>query len=46
MTYEEYSRRMTFLREVLKEAQEHGDYHLEMDVREMMIQCKENYDER
>ena len=42
MTAEEYTRKRMWLLEVLKDATDRGDYHLEMDVREKLtdLQCK------
>lgn len=45
MTDDEYRRRCLFLREVLKDAEERGDYHLEMDVKEELQQLRDKYHE-
>lgn len=36
MTYDEYKRRVEFLRGVLKDALDRGDYHLEFDTKELL----------
>lgn len=43
MTYEEWKRKDTWLREVLADAEERGDYHLEMDVKEQLIALRDRY---
>lgn len=41
MTHEEYYRERSRLLEVLKDAMERGDYHLEMDVKELLSNLSE-----
>jgi hypothetical protein len=43
MTDDEYKRRCTWLREVLKDAEERGDIYLEYDVKEQLIQLRDQY---
>lgn len=43
MTYEEFKRKDDWLREVLRDAEERGDYHLEMDVKEQLVQLRDSY---
>ena len=43
MTYDEYKRKDTWLREVLKDAEDRGDYHLEMDVKEQLVALRDAY---
>lgn len=43
MTREEYDRRRAWLIEVMKDAVERGDYHLEMDTRGMIELLDETY---
>lgn len=43
MTHNEYKRECEWLRSVLLDAQERGDYHLEMDVKERLISLQEAY---
>ena len=45
MTYEEYQRQRTWLLEVLRDAEERGDYHLEMDVKEQLTELEARYNE-
>jgi hypothetical protein len=45
MTYNEYRRQLTWLREVLLDAQERGDYNLEMDVKEQLHELETRYDQ-
>lgn len=41
MTAEEYTRKRMFLLAALKDAVDRGDYHLEMDVREKLIELQD-----
>ena len=43
MTYTEYNRKRTFLLEVLKDAEDRGDYFLEHDVKEQLIALQNAY---
>ena len=43
MTREEYDRRRAWLVEVLKDAVDRGDYHLELDTRGMIELLDETY---
>jgi hypothetical protein len=43
MTDDEYKRRCMWLREVLKDAEDRGDYHLEMDVKAQLIALRDAY---
>jgi hypothetical protein len=43
MTDDEYRRKCTFLREVLKDAEERGDIYLEYDVKEQLIALRDAY---
>jgi hypothetical protein len=43
MTHREYENESTRLREVLKDACDRGDYYLEMDVREALMNLQEAY---
>ena len=43
MTSEEYQRERERLLEVLKDAEERGDYYLEMDVKELLTNLKQRY---
>lgn len=43
MTYEYYQQESQRLREVLKDAEERGDYHLEMDVKEALEKLRDKY---
>jgi hypothetical protein len=45
MTYAEYQRRRTWLLEVLRDAEERGDYHLEMDAKEQLTKLQARYNE-
>jgi hypothetical protein len=45
VTYEEYQRQRTWLLEVLRDAEERGDYHLEMDVKEQLTELEARYNE-
>ncbi len=45
MTYAEYLRKRTWLLEVLRDAEERGDYHLEMDVKEQLTELQAKYNE-
>lgn len=44
MTYDEFKRKDDWLREVLADAEERGDYHLEMDVKEQLTKLRDEYD--
>jgi hypothetical protein len=46
MTYDEYIREREWLCDVLRDAQERGDYHLEMDVIEKLHALENKYDEK
>jgi len=43
MTSAEYDRKRTWLLEVLKDAEDRGDYHLEMDVKEQLVALRDAY---
>jgi Arc/MetJ-type ribon-helix-helix transcriptional regulator len=43
MTHSEYIREGQRLREVLKDAMDRGDYHLEMDVKEALEKLRDEY---
>lgn len=43
MTSEYYQNESARLREVLKDACDRGDYHLEMDVREALTELQDAY---
>ena len=43
MTYEEYARKRDWLREVLDDAEERGDYYLEMDVKDQLRDLNDTY---
>lgn len=43
MTSAEYERERKRLLEVLKDAEDRGDYHLEMDVKELLIKLRDKY---
>lgn len=43
MTHDEYQRRCEWLRSVLWDAEERGDYHLEMDVKEKLTALQDSY---
>jgi len=43
MTNEYYQQESQRLREVLKDAEDRGDYHLEMDVREQLVALSDQY---
>ncbi len=45
MTHQQYQRERTRLLEVLKDATDRGDYHLEMDVREELETLQERFNE-
>jgi len=45
VTYTEYQRKRTWLLEVLRDAEERGDYHLEMDVKEQLTELQAKYNE-
>ena len=46
MSYEQYVRELTRLREVLKDACNRGDYYLEFDVCELIEKLNEDYDSK
>ena len=43
MTSDEYDRKREFLLEVLEDACTRGDYHLEHDVREQLVELQDKY---
>jgi hypothetical protein len=45
MNYIDYSRERDRLLEVLSDAEDRGDYHLEFDVKELLQRLEDDYDE-
>jgi hypothetical protein len=45
MTHDEYRRKCSWLREVLADARERGDYHLEMDVIEQLTELQDTFNQ-
>lgn len=43
MTNEYFQQKGRHLREVLKDAEERGDYYLEMDVKEALMKLRDEY---
>jgi hypothetical protein len=43
MTDDEYRRKCTWLREVLKDAEDRGDIYLEYDVKEQLTKLRDEY---
>lgn len=43
MTSEEYDRKRAWLLEVLKDAEDRGDFYLEYDVKEQLIELRDQY---
>lgn len=43
MTHEQYKRERNRLLIVLEDAKDRGDYHLEMDVKELLSQLEDKY---
>ena len=43
MNHEKYANERARLLEVLKDAEDRGDYHLEMDVKERLADLQEHY---
>jgi hypothetical protein len=45
MTHDEHRRKSSWLRKVLADAKEHGDYHLEMDVIEKLTELQDTFNQ-
>lgn len=43
MSSDEYDRKRTWLLEVLKDAEDRGDFFLEYDVKEQLIKLRDQY---
>ena len=43
MTSDEYDRKRNWLLEVLKDAEDRGDYYLEYDVKEQLVALRDAY---